>query len=245
MRRGRTLIFLLLILIVGLVVAYVGIRALRPLLSPAPPVPQDVQVFVAGQNIPQGGKITEDVLTTIVVPADKVSTVEFTVDEKSQLVGRVAKFPLDQGVVITSSMVTDSAAAIAIAGPQHAALIPPGMTAASIPASRLSLNAYGISDGAHVNVKACFLFVDVDPKLPEITPNKISLVYDELPQGPAGLPLLSRPRATCRSVDRLLLQSPSIDIPKKTSTTAPVRRADRCRTRWTTSTNFTAADVAG
>jgi len=163
MRRGRTLIFVLLILIVGLVVAYFGIRALRPILSPPPPEPVDVQIFVAAQPIPQGGKITEDVLTTILVPADKVSTVEFTVDEKSQLVGKVAKFPLDQGVVITSSMVADSAAAIAIEGPQHAALIPPGMTAASIPAGRLSLNAYGVRDGAHVNVMACFLFVDVDP----------------------------------------------------------------------------------
>ncbi len=120
MRRGRTLVFVLLILIVGLVVAYVGIRALRPLLTPAPPVPQDVQIFVSAQPIPQGGKITEDVLTTILIPADKVSTVEFTADEKNQLVGRVAKFPMDQGVVLTTAMITDSAAAIAIAGPQHA-----------------------------------------------------------------------------------------------------------------------------
>jgi len=83
----------------------------------------------------------------------------------------VAKFPIDQGVVITSPMVGESALSIAIAGPQHAALIPPGMTAASIPASRLSLNAYGISDGAHVNVNACFLFVDLDPSFQSITPN--------------------------------------------------------------------------
>ena len=112
MRRGRTLIFLLLILIVLLVVAFVAIRALPRLLAPAAPEPVDVQIFVAAQPIPQGGKITEDVLTTISVPEDKVSTVEFTVDEKPQLVGRVAKFPLDQGVVITTSMVSDSAAAI-------------------------------------------------------------------------------------------------------------------------------------
>ena len=129
-----------------------------------------MQIFVAAQPIPQGGKITEDVLTTIIVPADKVSTVEFTADEKSQLVGRVAKFPLDQGVVITTAMVTDSAAAIAIAGPQHAALIPPGMTAASIPASRLSLNAYGISDGAHVNVDGVLPFRRRGSQLPNHSP---------------------------------------------------------------------------
>jgi len=176
MRRGRTLIFLLLILVVGLIVAYVGIRALQPLLSSRAAEPLDVEVFIAGQSIPQGGKITEDVLATITVPADRVSAVEFTVDEKGQLVDRLAKFPIDQGVVITSSMVTESSAGIAIAGPQHAALIPPGMTAASIPASRLSLNAYGISDGAYVNVNACFLFVDVDPSFQTLTPNTTAVL---------------------------------------------------------------------
>jgi pilus assembly protein CpaB len=50
------------------------------------------------------------------------------------------------------------------------------MTAASIPASRLSLNAYGISDGAHVNVNACFLFVDVDPAFQTITPNNTAVL---------------------------------------------------------------------
>jgi len=78
--------------------------------------------------------------------------------------------------VITSSMVTDSAAAIPIAGPQHASQIPPGMTLASIPANRLSLNAYGISDGAHVNVNACYLFVDVDSAFQSITPNNTAVL---------------------------------------------------------------------
>jgi hypothetical protein len=171
MRRGRTLIFLLLILIVGAGVLFVVGRAVQQALTPRPQAPVNVQVFVAGQNIPQGGKITEDALTTILIPQDKVSAAEYTVNDKAQLVGRVAKFPLDQGVVITRSMVTDSAATVAMAGPQWAALIPPGMTAAAIPASRLSLLAYGINDGAHVNVNACFLFVDVDPSFQSITPN--------------------------------------------------------------------------
>jgi pilus assembly protein CpaB len=130
-----------------------------------------VQVFVSAQPIPQGGTITEDVLTTITVPQDKVSSVEFTVDEQAQLVNKVAKFPLEQGVVITSAMVTDSAQSVAIAGPQWAALIPPGMTAAAIPASRLSLGAYGVADGAHVNLNACMRFVDVDPGFQSVTPD--------------------------------------------------------------------------
>lgn len=174
MRRGRILIFLILILIVGLIVAFVAIRALLPALqaqNARPTAPVAVQVFVAGQNIAQGGTIAEDQLTTITVPSDKVSAVEFTVDEKAQLVGKVAKFPLEQGVVITSAMITDSSQSVAIAGPQWAALIPPGMTAVSIPTSRLSLASYGIADGAHINLNACFLFVDVDPSFQTVTPN--------------------------------------------------------------------------
>ena len=171
MRRARTLIFLFLILVIGLAVAYFGIRALQQYLTPPPPPPVNVQVFIAGQNIPQGAQITEDTLTTIEVPADKVNAVEFTVDRKAQLVNKIAKYPIDQGTVITSSMVADSSQAVSIAGPQWAALIPPGMTAASIPASRLSLDAWGINDGAHVNLNACFLFVDVDASFQSITPN--------------------------------------------------------------------------
>jgi pilus assembly protein CpaB len=176
MRRGRTLIFLVLILAIGVAVAFFSFRALQQALAPKPQAPANVQVFVAGQPVPQGGKITEDVLTTITVPADKVSTVEFTVDEKSQLVDKVAKFPLEQGVVITSSMVTDSALSIAIAGPQWASLIPPGMTAAAIPATRLSLGAFGVSDGAHVNLNACMMFVDVDPGFQSKTPDTTSIL---------------------------------------------------------------------
>jgi len=171
MRRARTLIFLFLILIIGLAVAYFGIRALQQYLTPPPPPPVNVEVFIAGQSIPQGAQITEDTLGTIEVPADKVSAVEFTVDRKGQLLNKIAKYPIDQGVVITSSMVADSSQAVSIAGPQWAALIPPGMTAAAIPASRLSLDAWGINDGAHVNLNACFLFVDVDASFQSITPN--------------------------------------------------------------------------
>jgi pilus assembly protein CpaB len=95
----------------------------------------------------------------------------FTVDKQAALIGKVAKFPLDQGVVITSSMVGDSSSAVTIPGPSWASLIPPGMTAMSIPASRFALSGYAINDGAHVNLNACFLFVDVDPTFQSILPN--------------------------------------------------------------------------
>ncbi len=189
MRRGRILIFVVLIVVIGLVVAVVALRAL---LQPAqPPAPVYVDVFVAGQNIPQGGKITESVLSTLSIPQDKVTAAEYTADQRADLLNnKVARFPLDQGVVITHSMVADASQAVSIAGPSWAAVIPPGMTAISIPTSRLSLVGYGIDDGAHVNVNACFLFVDVDPSFQSILPNNTAnLTGTGFPQN--GLPVLS------------------------------------------------------
>ncbi len=170
MRRGRILIFLLLILIVGLAVAYVAIRAF--LSQPArPATPTTVKVFAAGQNITQGATITENALMTVDIPSSAVTAVEFTEDEKAQLVGKVALYPLQQGAIITSAMVTEASNVAPAPGPQWATQIPSGMTAVSIPATRLALTSYGINDGARINVIACFLFVDVDAGFQSITPD--------------------------------------------------------------------------
>ncbi len=189
MRRGRILIFLLLIVIIGLVVVYFVFRTVVAPPTTTPPASNTVDIFVAGQNIPQGAEITEDVLSTIKVP-QPVSAAEFTADRKAELVGKVAKFPLDQGTVITTAMVANKEQVVSIAGPQWAALIPSGQTAISIPASRLSLVSYGIDDGAHVNLQACFLFVDVDPSFQSILPdNTATLTGTGFPQN--ALPVLS------------------------------------------------------
>jgi len=50
------------------------------------------------------------------------------------------------------------------------------MTAISVPMSRLSSVAYGVADGAHVNVIACFLFVDIDSGFQSVLPNKTAFV---------------------------------------------------------------------
>jgi pilus assembly protein CpaB len=191
MRRGRILIFLLLIVIIGLAVAYFAFQLIRSSIQPQKQAPANVEVIIAGQNIPQGGKITADELATITIPQDKVTDVEFTLDKKGELLNnKVAKYPLDQGVVITSSMITDASQAVSIAGPEWAALIPPGMTAISIPATRLSTVSFGVNDGAHVNLNACFLFVDVDPSFQSMTPdNTAALTATGFPAG--ALPILS------------------------------------------------------
>src|SRR5688572_16386452 len=98
----------------------------------------------------------------------------FTTSEESALVGQTTRFTLDQGTLITASMV--GSGPVEISGPAWAVQIPSGMVAAAIPANRLSLVGYGVDDGAHVNVNACMLFVDVDPAFQTVLPNFTSVL---------------------------------------------------------------------
>ena len=190
MRRGRTLIFVFLIIIIAAVVAFVAYRQYAATQQAAVAPPASVEVYIAAQPIAQGGIIKPELLATIKIAPENVVEVMYTVDEKDSLVGKAAKFPLDQGVVITSSMVGDSSSAVPISGPSWASLIPAGMTAMSIPADRFSLSGYAVNDGAHVNLNACFLFVDVDPAFQTILPNKTAALTGT-GFNKDGLPLLA------------------------------------------------------
>jgi len=174
MRRGRIFIFLALILIIGLaVVALVFTQFLTPGGSTAEaPQPATVKIYIAGQNIPQGELIVEELLSTMDIPQDKVVSVMYTTDQKSELLNKTAKYPIDQGVVITRSMVSDGT--IAAGGPEWAAQIPQGMAAVAVPTTRLESVAFGVRDGAHVDVSACLMFVDVDPSFQSELPNHVS-----------------------------------------------------------------------
>lgn len=174
MRRGRIFLFLILIVVVGLALLYFAYDQFIAGGSIQPTAAPLTQVYFAAQNIPQGTTITQEMLDTFSIPPENVAEVMFTVGEENALVGQAARFSLEQGVIITSSMVGDAPAEIA--GPAWAVNIPSGMVAAAIPTNRLSLLGYGVDDGAHVNVNACMLFVDVDPAFQTVLPNFTSLV---------------------------------------------------------------------
>lgn len=223
MRRGRTLILVLLIIIIGLALGFYAFSqfVLAPQQTEVTPV--FVEVFYAAQNIQQGTEITDDVLATMRIPQENVVTVMFTREELALLVGKVAKYNLDQGVLITESMVSDSASGLPVSGPSWARNIPPGMTAMSIPTDRLSVSAYAINDGAHVNVNACLLFVDVDPSYQTILPNQTAVLTGTglgSVQGATGtgfavegLPVLSLGVAAAGSPQGRLELDPSVQQP--------------------------------
>lgn len=187
MRRGRILIFLVLIVVVGLALLAYALTQFRvPTAQPTPPAL--TEIYYAAQNIPQGTTITREMLGTLAIPPENVAEVEFTVGEEGNLVGQTARFTLEQGVIITSPMV--GSGPVEISGPAWAVQIPTGMVAAAIPTNRLASVAYGVNDGAHVNVNACMLFVDVDPSFQAILPNFTAVVTGTGFQ-PEQLPILS------------------------------------------------------
>ena len=173
MRRGRILIFLVLIVVVGLALLALVFTQFGGTPS-APTQAAFTDVFYAAQNIPQGTTITREMLGTFSIPPENVAEVMFTTGEESAIVGQTARFTLDQGTLITTSMV--GSGPVEISGPAWAVQIPSGMVAAAIPTNRLSLVGYGVNDGAHVNVNACMLFVDVDPAYQSALPNLTALV---------------------------------------------------------------------
>ncbi len=173
MRRGRTLLFVIVFL---LVLGVGGFFAFQMLSGASTAQQQQAEkptkeVYIAKQPIPQGVAITEEVLGTIKLPQENVIAVMFETNEKAALLGKIAKLDIDQGTPITESMVVDASSAVPITGPKWATSIPPGMTAMSIPTSRLATSAYAINEGAHVNINACFLFMDIDPAFQTLLPN--------------------------------------------------------------------------
>ena len=177
MRRGRIFIYLALIIVVavaGAALYYFKFRPVAPqaLVGTQTPQIRYVEIITAGQNLLPGTIITEGMLSSIQIPEDKLVQGLFT--KKADLVNKYAKYAVTQGVPITDSMVSTSPGNVNLPGSSWAPLIPQGLTAISIPITRLSSTAFAIRDGDYVNVIVTMLLVDVDPALQTVLPNKIA-----------------------------------------------------------------------
>lgn len=190
MRRGRILIFLALILLIGLIVAAVALPRVLPMLRPTPTVTV-YRVYYALQNISQGTVVTEDLLDIYTLPETSVADVMFTEQEKSSLVGQKAKNNIDQGSIITTGDVVPPETGLEAGGPPWASIIAASKNAITIPISRLASVGFGVADGAHVNVIACMLMVDVDPSYQGILPNHVAVAQAPANVPPEGMPGIS------------------------------------------------------
>jgi Flp pilus assembly protein CpaB len=178
MRRGRIFIYLalIIILVVGAGGAYYYFRILPKNNQAAvgTPTPQIVykDVITAGQNINAGTLITENMLSSIQLPEDKI--VGGMQTRRDDVIGKYTQYPIKQGMLIIDSMLSAASGDVNLPGSTWAPLIPQGLTAVSIPVSRLSSAAYGIRDGDFVNIMVTTLLVDIDPALQTVLPNKIA-----------------------------------------------------------------------
>lgn len=191
MRGGRLFIVLALVLLIVLVGAWFVVQRVLPMLQPTTPTETVVQVYYAGQRIAKGTPITEDLIQAQAATNASIAEAMFTVDEKGDLIGKTALIDIELGKPIFKELVGDSAPTVAAGGPPWANLIGQSQTAITIPTSRLASVGYGVADGAHVNVIACMLAIDVDPSYQTSLPNYVSALV-----GPAGVPPETMPGIT-------------------------------------------------
>ncbi len=221
MRRGKTFIFLILIVIIGGGLAYMLMlqkgsnNAENPDVAPTIDL---VDIIVAAQPINQGDLIVLEQLATIQIPRENLVAVMFTGDQIDSLVGKKALYPIEQGVPITMPMVGEPGESLATSGPEWATQLTPGETAIAVPISRLKSVAYGATDGAKVSVIACMLLVDVDTSFQTSLPNTTALVTGT-GYMPEALPVLSLQIAPGGPAGRVemesALQSPLYVIPSE------------------------------
>jgi pilus assembly protein CpaB len=182
MRRGRIFIYLALIIILGLVAAYVLlVRNNQPQIEPGSVMPEptqvveNIEVIVVAQNTPRGTMLDETLLTTIEIPKnDAVAGMFFS--DMASVVSRRAKFDLDSGIPLTASMLVDSAEALSSTGSVAALTIPKGKVGVSIPINRLSSVSYAPRPGDHVSIIITMMFVDIDSEYQTRLPNQVVTV---------------------------------------------------------------------
>lgn len=185
-RSGR--IFILLALILILILALAG-YFLRDQLFPQPSQPAQIlptpapvqdltQIIVLSQPVTRGAYITEAIIEMISYPQKDMVEGLFYTDIRN-VIGKRARFDLEQGTPLTPSLLTD-----APTGSYASFQVPKGKVAISIPISSLTAVAYALQPGDRVNVIGSFLLVDIDPNFQSILPNHITSV---IAPGPGGL----------------------------------------------------------
>ena len=168
MRLGKLLIVFAIVLILGLVALY-AVLNLNAGEQAAESGPQTTDIVVVTQPIPRGSLITDEALGMQAIPTTDSIGVMFT--DKNLAIGRVARYDLEPGVPLMTSMIADTSAGLVTGGSDTALLIPSGMVAFPIPIDRFSSLAYGLRAGDHVNVIATLLLVEMDSDFQTILPN--------------------------------------------------------------------------
>lgn len=187
MRKGRLILIILLIVVVLVIGGVIAMRFLNGQIgfgapeATAEPVTLYVDIVIAEQNIASGTEITEEMLTTMTIPADKQITGEYT--DPNEIVGQFARMQIAQNLPIMEAMLSPTPGISTSPGSPWASQIPQNLTAIAIPINRLDLVAYAVRDNDFVNIIVSMLLVDVDASFQTILPN-----YTETIWGAGALP---------------------------------------------------------
>lgn len=177
-RGGRILIFLVLIIVILIAVAFLVIGrgmfggTAEQNVTPTPPMMGIVSV---GQPIERDEPIQLEALSTMVLPQDVIN--EKMVTDPEDVVGKYAAYPLVQGLPITRDMFSDRPG-LNQPGSEAARIISPGLVAITLPLNWQSGVGFALRDGDRVNVIATTLFVDVDSAWQSILPNNFGQVVN-------------------------------------------------------------------
>jgi Flp pilus assembly protein CpaB len=184
MKRGRILILLAIVIILGLGAVYLVQQNFFPLgnLSggdtvegqPGPvPTVLMVDIIVVAQDVPRGTVLKEEYLSTIEWPQDSFLETMFRADEKGSVLGRQARHDIDNGTPLTVGMLIDVNESLSDTGSIAALSIPKGMVAIPVQVDRQTSVAYSLRPGDHVSVIGSFVVVDVDTEFQSLLPNGV------------------------------------------------------------------------
>lgn len=174
-KGGRIIILVALILILIFGGGYVYLTMIQG--NQGTPTTEDeakaqnmVGILVTTQFIARGAEITADSVMTVDYPADKLVQGTFITDLDS-IVGDRAKYDLDPGVPLTSSVLIEPSG-----GSVTSFDVPQDYVALPIPVNDLTSVANSLAPGDHVMVISCMMMVDVDSNYQSKLPNEVEQV---------------------------------------------------------------------
>ena len=184
MRRGRILILLAIVIILGLGAVYLVQQNFFPLGTPSggdtvegqpgpAPTVLMVDIIVVAQDVPRGTVLKDEYLSTIEWPQDSFLETMFRADEKGSVLGRQARHDIDNGTPLTVGMLIDVNESLSDTGSIAALSIPKGMVAIPVQVDRQKSVAYSLRPGDHVSVIGSFVVVDVDTEFQSLLPNGV------------------------------------------------------------------------
>ncbi len=207
MRRGRFLLLIALILILSAVGIFAAIylnrglgggggggvgvgdgqAGLQATAVPVTATPEPVvEIIAAAQNLERGMVIPTEAVMAVPWPTQMVPPSGVT--DPSVIVGARARYTIQQGEPIFSTMVVTNLLGISPTGSDAAAMIPPGYVGISLPYDRDLGVAYGVRDGDHVNVLVSWAIIDLDVNFQSALPNQSTVLSPPNPDGLLPIP---------------------------------------------------------